>query len=136
MIGIATLAGLPPGWMIWPILFQLRICVFLMLGSNFLLKLNWRSSLKIVFRDAWKHPSPNGGWPESSVAGALGIRLGGWNSYGGVVSFRSYLGDATRPFELADIERTIRILNVTVIIALCITGLIALAGFVGWGIIF
>jgi adenosylcobinamide-phosphate synthase len=104
-----------------------RICALFMLGSNFLLRLDWRNSLKIIFRDARKHPSPNGGWPESAVAGALGIRLGGLNFYHGVPSFRSFLGEAIRPFELADIGRTARILNVTVVITLCIAGLIELA---------
>ncbi|MCY7556757.1 cobalamin biosynthesis protein, partial [Paenibacillus macerans] len=47
-------------------------------------------------RDAPKHPSPNSGRPEAAVAGALGVRLGGKNSYRGVVSFRAYMGDKTR----------------------------------------
>ena len=40
-----------------------------------------------------KHPSPNGGYTEATVAGALGIRLGGINYYFGRQSFRAYMGD-------------------------------------------
>lgn len=56
--------------------------------------LNWREALGAVRRDAPKHPSPNSGYTESAVAGALGVQLGGWNSYGGVKSFRAYMGEA------------------------------------------
>lgn len=35
----------------------------------------------MIVRDARKHPSPNGGYAEAAVAGALHIRLGGYNSY-------------------------------------------------------
>lgn len=41
---------------------------------------------------AAQHPSPNAGIPESVVAGALGVRLGGMNFYGGQPEFRPYLG--------------------------------------------
>ncbi|MBR0357868.1 MAG: cobalamin biosynthesis protein, partial [Selenomonadaceae bacterium] len=47
----------------------------------------------MLLRDAGKHPSPNGGWAEASVAGALDIRLGGYNSYFGRESFRAYMGE-------------------------------------------
>lgn len=48
----------------------------------------------MVARDARPHPSPNSGFPESAVAGALGIRLGGHNVYHGIASFRAYMGEA------------------------------------------
>lgn len=47
----------------------------------------------IVRRDGWKHPSPNSGWPEAAMAGALGVQLGGSNWYGGVLVARPLLGD-------------------------------------------
>jgi adenosylcobinamide-phosphate synthase len=34
-------------------------------------------------RDGYKHKSPNAGQPESAMAGALGVRLGGENHYAG-----------------------------------------------------
>jgi adenosylcobinamide-phosphate synthase len=60
-------------------------------------------------RDHGKHPSPNGGWSESAVAGALGVQLGGENRYFGAVSFRPLLGENRRPLVAADIGRTIRL---------------------------
>ncbi len=52
-----------------------------------------RSALFVAFRDARKHNSPNAGWPESAMAGALGVRLGGVNYYGGKREETAFLGD-------------------------------------------
>ncbi len=43
-----------------------------------------RASLASAWRDAPAHRSPNGGWPEAALAGALGVRLGGDVSYDGI----------------------------------------------------
>lgn len=48
-------------------------------------------------RDAAGHPSPNAGPVEASFAGALGVRLGGVNSYGGHTEDRHTLGDGRSP---------------------------------------
>ena len=55
-------------------------------------------------RDASSHPSPNAGQIEAAFAGALGVRLGGLNEYGGVTEDRHMLGDGPAPLP-TDIER-------------------------------
>ena len=60
----------------------------------------WRTML----RDAAKHASPNSGWPEAAMAGALGVQLGGAASYGGVAHDRPTFGDGLRPSPL-DLHR-------------------------------
>ncbi len=45
-------------------------------------------------RDGRKHTSPNSGIPESAMAGALGVRLGGPSTYGGVMVEKPYIGDS------------------------------------------
>jgi adenosylcobinamide-phosphate synthase len=55
-------------------------------------------------RDAAAHPSPNAGPVEASFAGALGIRLGGENTYGDRTEHRAVLGSG-RPAEPPDIAR-------------------------------
>jgi adenosylcobinamide-phosphate synthase len=40
------------------------------------------SALAVVRSDARHHRSPNAGWPEAAMAGALGVRLSGPRSYG------------------------------------------------------
>jgi adenosylcobinamide-phosphate synthase len=52
------------------------------------------------------HPSPNAGVAEAAFAGALGLRLGGTNSYGGRVEIRPPLGSGRSP-EAADIRRAL-----------------------------
>lgn len=56
-------------------------------------------------RDAHQHPSPNAGPVEASFAGALGISLGGSNTYDGAAEDRGRLGDGP-PARVADIRRT------------------------------
>jgi len=59
-------------------------------------------------RDARRHPSPNAGWSEAAFAGALGLRLGGRNTYGERVEDRPVLGDG-RPPAVADLPRAVRL---------------------------
>ncbi len=40
------------------------------------------TALRVMMRDAGHHRSPNAGWPEAAMAGALGIRLSGPRLYG------------------------------------------------------
>lgn len=87
---------------------------------------NLMRSFKIMFRDAAKHPSPNAGYPEGAVAGALGIRLGGTNYYHGQASFRAYLGDKLREFKRQDIKTVNRMIYVSIIIFLLIVMVIIL----------
>lgn len=87
-----------------------RVTALLLIVGAWVLKLDAKGAMRMVARDARLHPSPNSGFPESAVAGALGIRLGGHNVYHGVASFRAYMGEATRPMEAEDIVRTTRLM--------------------------
>src|SRR5690606_38470440 len=52
----------------------------------------WRT----VQRDARRHRSPNAGWPEAAMAGALGLALAGPRSYGGAVVNDAAMGEGGR----------------------------------------
>lgn len=52
---------------------------------------------RIMARDAAKHASPNAGWPEAAMAGALGVGLGGAAHYDGVLTARPVFGDGPAP---------------------------------------
>ncbi|MBF6547585.1 cobalamin biosynthesis protein [Nocardia brasiliensis] len=59
-------------------------------------------------RDAAQHPSPNAGVVEASMAGALGIRLGGRTEYPHGVENRPTLGTGPAP-TVADLHRAVRL---------------------------
>jgi adenosylcobinamide-phosphate synthase len=60
----------------------------------------WRA----VRRDASRHRSPNAGYPEAAMAGALGLALAGPRSYGGVLIADAVMGDGRREASAADIR--------------------------------
>lgn len=92
----------------------------------FLQRKNYRQAWLIMKRDAAKHPSPNGGIPESLVAGGLGIRLGGYNSYHGQMSFRAYLGDPDQNLRFRHIEETINLMQTTSLLGLLLGTVISI----------
>jgi adenosylcobinamide-phosphate synthase len=72
-----------------------------------------RRCWRIGWRDGGKHPSPNAGISEAAMAGALGVRLGGRNTYDGVEEVRPYLGDPVQPLEAPCIPQAVRITYAT-----------------------
>lgn len=70
-----------------------------------------------LIADHAKHPSPNGGWCEAAMAGALGVRLGGRNVYyGGRVEHRGTLGEGPRP-DHRDVRRSATLVSRVTFIA-------------------
>jgi adenosylcobinamide-phosphate synthase len=63
-----------------------------------------------ALRDAGKHASPNAGYPEAAMAGALGLALGGPRAYGGVpVSHDAWIGEGRYGATAADIRAALRL---------------------------
>jgi adenosylcobinamide-phosphate synthase len=56
----------------------------------------WRQSLSVMLLDAGKHRSPNAGWPEAALAGALDVRLSGPRAYDNHMSEEPWV-NATAP---------------------------------------
>jgi adenosylcobinamide-phosphate synthase len=65
------------------------------------------ASFRAVRRDARKHRSPNAGYPEAAVAGALGLALAGSRIYGGILIDDAVMGDGRRDATSADILRAL-----------------------------
>jgi adenosylcobinamide-phosphate synthase len=74
-------------------------------------------------KSASMHQSPNAGYPESAMAGALGILLGGDAVYGGEVEHHSEMGIAEREPVIADIAEARAIMRLASIFAFCAFGL-------------
>ena len=77
--------------------------------------------------DARKHASPNAGFPEATMAGALGIELGGDAIYAGEIEHRARLGGAQRAVKVADIRAARRLMRIATAIGF---GLLALLRYV------
>lgn len=75
-------------------------------------------------RDAAKHPSPNAGVVEASMAGALGVRLGGRTQYRHGAELRPTLGDGPAP-TTADLRRAVRMSEAVQVGALVVSVVVA-----------
>ena len=96
-----------------------RITGVLFIFAACVLGFAYKNAYRVMLRDAEKHPSPNGGYAEATVAGALHVRLGGVNSYFGKKHFRAYMGDVIEMIAPKHIMESIRMMyTVTVMFIL------------------
>jgi adenosylcobinamide-phosphate synthase len=68
---------------------------------------DWRAGVRAVRRDARHHRSPNAGWPEAAMAGALGLRLAGPRIYGETLVADGWMGDGRPAATIADLRRAL-----------------------------
>lgn len=97
-----------------------RITGILLIFSAWILGYDYKFAYQMMLRDAVKHPSPNGGYAEATVAGALHIRLGGYNSYFGKTSFRAYMGEPLEKLRAKHILGSIRLMYTATILFIII----------------
>ncbi|WJR76649.1 adenosylcobinamide-phosphate synthase CbiB [Bradyrhizobium sp. NP1] len=82
---------------------RLTGALFALLGSN------PSVAMACMVRDARHHRSPNAGWPEAAMAGALGIRLSGPRIYQGRIADEPWLNAAARDPVAGDIEQGLKL---------------------------
>lgn len=82
----------------------------------------WRTAL----RDARLHDSPNAGWPEAAMAGALGFRLGGPRSYAGETIDLPGFGDGRTDLGPDDIDAALRLYRRALDILIALVAVLAL----------
>ena len=66
-----------------------------------------REAARAVWRDASHHRSPNAGWPEAAMAGALGLKLAGPRVYGETLVDDAFMGRGEREATACDIRRAL-----------------------------
>lgn len=81
----------------------------LALGAALIPWASAKRALTTMARDAGKHRSPNAGWPEAAMAGALGLSLGGPRQYTGDHADDPWIGSGSRAAAPADIRRALTI---------------------------
>ena len=105
-----------------------RLTALLLSGAGFLVKeadaeRGWTTAL----RDARKHESPNAGWPEAALAGALGFSLGGPRAYDGEVHDLPEFGaGGRRDLGPAEIRQALKLYGMMLNLALAATLVIGL----------
>lgn len=82
----------------------------LVAGAFFVDGASPRGAWTAMLRDAKKHRSPNAGWPEAALAGALGVGIAGPRHYGGTLSVDGIMGEGgRRDCTAADIRRGLKL---------------------------
>ncbi|MEN2747550.1 adenosylcobinamide-phosphate synthase CbiB [Sphingomonas sp. T9W2] len=95
--------------------------------AGVLIALAGRGGWQTMRRDAPAHASPNGGWPEAAMAGALERRLGGAVSYDGEPAHRAVLGDGPLPYA-GDLLRALRIYRTACLLLWMLVGIVPWLG--------
>jgi adenosylcobinamide-phosphate synthase len=104
-----------------------RLTALLIVGAAFFVKgADAGKAWRTVQRDAKKHRSPNAGWPEAAMAGALGLALAGPRSYDGVMVDDAFMGEGgRRDVESADIRLALRLYRVADFLLIALFGLLS-----------
>jgi adenosylcobinamide-phosphate synthase len=103
-----------------------RITAFLFTLSSFILRKDWKGSARVAWRDGRKNVSPNSGYPEAAVAGALGVQLGGENVYFGISQEKPLIGEPEKPINLKAVKESLHLMMAASLIAVIFTVLITL----------
>lgn len=89
-----------------------RLSVIFLVAAAYLTGKKWKSSWSVALRDGRNHKSPNAGWPEAAVAGALSIQLGGTNTYFGCKVEKPTIGDPLTAIRADHILQSVKLLDI------------------------
>ncbi len=103
-----------------------RLTVIFITMAAIIIGKNGVQSFKTALKDGRNHNSPNSGFPEASVAGALGIQLGGNNQYFGKIVEKPTIGIDINPLKQEHILETINLMYATSAVAVIIFSFTAL----------
>ena len=105
-----------------------RLCALLIvLAASVTKDASVSNAWKSVWRDARHHRSPNAGWPEAAMAGALGLALAGPRVYGGVTVDDATMGDGRRDANAEDIRAALKLYRCADAILIALVAALALA---------
>ncbi|WP_275194472.1 adenosylcobinamide-phosphate synthase CbiB [Bradyrhizobium sp. CSA207] len=84
-------------------------------------------ALSCMTRDARRHRSPNAGWPEAAMAGALGVRLSGPRVYHDSIANEPWLNEGARDPRAADITHALAVYRRAMLLLAGVLAILALA---------
>lgn len=100
--------------------------LWLVLAALFHRDANASAALATVRADARRHRSPNAGWPEAAMAGALGLKLAGPRAYHGRLTQDAWIGCGRSEATVADIRRALSLYQTACAVQIASYGLLAL----------
>jgi adenosylcobinamide-phosphate synthase len=98
---------------------------FLALAALFHDDANFNRAVETVRRDADNHRSPNAGWPEAAMAGALNLKLSGPRSYHGALTDDDWIGEGRSEATAADIRRALALYKTACTVQIAALGVLA-----------
>lgn len=108
----------------WLNLIPARLTALIISAAAFISHRRGRAAIAAVRRDAGKHRSPNAGWPEAAMAGALDLRLAGPRIYGETLVEDAYMGNGRADAGAADIRRALDLYHMACVILSTVIGLL------------
>nr|WP_284945879.1 adenosylcobinamide-phosphate synthase CbiB [Acidisoma sp. PAMC 29798] len=102
-----------------------RLAALFILVAAALRREDWRGAARAIRRDAGHHRSPNAGWPEAAMAGALGLRLAGPRVYGETRVEDGWMGNGRAEATAADIRRALGLYRLACGVELAVIALAA-----------
>jgi len=105
-----------------------RLCaLWLVLAAVVVPGASARGAIRAIRRDAGAHTSPNAGWPEAAMAGALGFALAGPRVYGDTRIEAAFMGDGRRDLGASDIRRALVLYRVALAVQAAVLVAVAIA---------
>lgn len=94
-----------------------RLSVLVIAVAVYLTKGDWKKTLDTGKNEGRNHASPNAGYPEAAFAGALGVKLGGPNLYGGIMMEKPYIGKDGSGVSGGHVRQACSLLQVSTLVA-------------------
>lgn len=85
----------------------------------------WRHAMKVMVADAGHHRSPNAGWPEAALAGALDLRLSGPRVYDGKLSPEPWVNEGGEDAGPLDLGRGLNLYLAAILVLAGVMALVA-----------
>jgi len=103
-----------------------RLSALFILMAALLMRADWRGGARAVRRDAGRHRSPNAGWPEAAMAGALGLRLAGPRVYGDTLVQDGWMGDGRAEATVSDLRRALALFRLACAVQMAVIAALVL----------
>lgn len=100
--------------------------LWLTIAATFVVGADSVEAMRAVAHDARHHRSPNAGWPEAAMAGALGLKLAGPRVYGGEEVDDVFMGQGRRNVDSKDIRRALQLYRLACGVQILVVAVLAL----------